>query len=478
MIRNKLSFQMKRECIKNKSNLVYHQNRRFNSQKKVKVPTSESDSKENLEQGFVEKTPLIATMTESGESETKTQAPCDIEDVSRIDAENQIECDAGHQKESDVVPEEETKAKDIGTENQLIDAGQNQSTEKENLSAAQHTGKNSSESENEKSTSGNFIGNTGDIQNESADDSTTENIRETTNTSNVKLKPKISSEKSKPFNCSRCKYSSASKMLLKKHIQRCYGIKSHVCTVCGRGFSIVAELRVHLRRHKWEEQMAREEEGAENNQSDSTTERTAILESVNSQIAKLDSGGKKKDKDVQCDECGNIFTNMSSLFLHKKRHLRGEVKDLYKCEHCDYQNKDQFLFEQHVARKHGERPHLCTICNKTYALERDLTLHHKVAHTEDSAKMCQICGKSFRAQRYLTSHIQRLHQKVKRHFCSVCNKGFFELIKMKDHMATHQPDNERIRPHKCSHCPKAFINKTYLRDHLNTHTGEYQCRVL
>ncbi|KAK5859305.1 hypothetical protein PBY51_003382 [Eleginops maclovinus] len=75
--------------------------------------------------------------------------------------------------------------------------------------------------------------------------------------------------------------------------------------------------------------------------------------------------------------------------------------------------------------------------------------------------MCSLCHKTFPLQRMLTRHL-KCHSLVKRHPCRFCGKGFNDTFDLKRHMRTHTG----IRPYKCELCEKAFTQRCSLESHM------------
>ncbi|XP_054674399.1 zinc finger protein 157-like isoform X3 [Grus americana] len=86
----------------------------------------------------------------------------------------------------------------------------------------------------------------------------------------------------------------------------------------------------------------------------------------------------------------------------------------------------------------GERPYLCTECQKTFKLKIGL-LKHKQTHTKKSgvsSYICTDCGKSFGRHTDLIRH-QRTHTGERPYKCTECEKSFMEKPRLTNHLRTH-----------------------------------------
>ena len=53
----------------------------------------------------------------------------------------------------------------------------------------------------------------------------------------------------------------------------------------------------------------------------------------------------------------------------------------------------------------GEKPFICSVCNKAYARRSHLSVHYRV-HTGERPFICEECGKDFTEKRFLNDHMQ------------------------------------------------------------------------
>lgn len=83
----------------------------------------------------------------------------------------------------------------------------------------------------------------------------------------------------------------------------------------------------------------------------------------------------------------------------------------------------------------GERPHVCTICNKTFTRVFLLQFHMRT-HTGEKPYKCNFCDKSFRQQTDLSCHLST-HTGQKKHNCIMCGKSYIKRSHLAQHMRKH-----------------------------------------
>lgn len=96
--------------------------------------------------------------------------------------------------------------------------------------------------------------------------------------------------------------------------------KTHICEVCGKGFSAPSLLTEHAMTH----------------------------------VAK---------KQIQCDICGKWVKNQRLLGTHKQIHVQTPMK----CPHCDKIKFNKHALNSHISLVHSVKKHQCTICTKSFS---------------------------------------------------------------------------------------------------------------
>uniref|UniRef100_A0A1I7YDY9 GDNF-inducible zinc finger protein 1-like n=1 Tax=Steinernema glaseri TaxID=37863 RepID=A0A1I7YDY9_9BILA len=107
-----------------------------------------------------------------------------------------------------------------------------------------------------------------------------------------------------------------------------------------------------------------------------------------------------------CDQCGSAFGRRGGL----RRHIQMvHIGTLYDCpyEDCDHPGyKCPKALAAHVRAVHtGDRPFLCSQCDRSFVRRNDLKVH-EVTHSAMVDQKCDLCGSVFKRAHYLKKHLR------------------------------------------------------------------------
>lgn len=146
-------------------------------------------------------------------------------------------------------------------------------------------------------------------------------------------------------------------------------------------------------------------------------------------------------KTKECDICGKLLSNYSSLKYHMQLH---SDKTPFECSDCGEKFKTRNAYDG-----------------------------HRTTHMQNVNK-CEICNKTYRQPASLRNHMLK-HENKKPFVCEICGKGMTQKSGYKKHMLLHTGD----KPYTCEFCGKKFRYNSNLLCHRRSHLNErnYACDV-
>lgn len=152
------------------------------------------------------------------------------------------------------------------------------------------------------------------------------------------------------------------------------------------------------------------------------------------------SRNDRNKKSYECDICGKVLSNHSSLKYHLQLH---SDKTPYKCTECGEKFKTRNAFDGHMST-HAENRNKCEICGKTYRQAASLR-SHMLTHANKKPFVCEICGKGTTQKSGYKKHML-LHSDVKSHACEFCG----QLFRYKSNLLCHRRSHLDERNHACN----------------------------
>ncbi|XP_035207450.1 zinc finger protein 836-like [Stegodyphus dumicola] len=164
-------------------------------------------------------------------------------------------------------------------------------------------------------------------------------------------------------------------------------VKPHLCTTCGKSFSLKIQLKRHLLSHvAGAPYICR---NCENNTENRDTK------SYNLRLT--------KKPDHYCDVCNKSFCTKRLLLIHSQEHTE-HIDENYSCDKCEERFVNAFDLKKH------------SLIHKSKKSTNKVVKDSKV-----ELYKCNTCDKSFASARHLEKHFVSHNKK---HVCDVCNKSF------------------------------------------------------
>ncbi|XP_059219712.1 oocyte zinc finger protein XlCOF6 [Stomoxys calcitrans] len=153
-----------------------------------------------------------------------------------------------------------------------------------------------------------------------------------------------------------------------------------------------------------------------------------------------------------------IANNKRVIMNKKPKSFTG----LFQCEKCDKRFNMKSALERHMAVHSTEgRPHACPQCPKRFKRSQDMKWHLKT-HSSEKPNICDICGKGFALKYVLTQH-RRSHEVLEKNFtCSTCGRSYLFEKSLRLHERIHSGKTY----YKCDLCSESFVTHIKFKWHM------------
>ena len=235
-------------------------------------------------------------------------------------------------------------------------------------------------------------------------------------------------DKEKKFKCTDCEKMFSATSLLRSHFRRQHEQNNFTeCPECGKNFTTRSSFRDHFHTH---------------------------FRDPSDRPFKCNFPGCNKSFYRERSlKYHNSISHGSGDFMVKKTSKKTSNL-IYICDFCNKTFTLQSLFKQHVVT-HIEseqriRKHKCNICDAIFKRTEHLRTHMNAVHLKVKPHRCEHigCGKSFSSIGDKNVHLN-VHSDVKPHVCSICQKSFRLTKGLKAHLKTHRNnkfDENKVDP--------------------------------
>ena len=177
------------------------------------------------------------------------------------------------------------------------------------------------------------------------------------------------------------------------------------------------------------------------------------------------------DKPYTCKICKKGFPRMTNL----KRHIDSvhEGKKPYKCQRCDANFGQKSGMKKHLKVVHDEEN---PVSGFDYLIElsvndKEIPPKEHIESDHDGQKpfICTVCQKRFTTKLNLKVHIETVHEGKKPFECPICKKSFTQKNAMTRHInSLHEEIDEKLKPYICDLCNASFARQSHLKGHINS----------
>ena len=243
---------------------------------------------------------------------------------------------------------------------------------------------------------------------------------------------------------------------LKRHMSKAE--EMFVCETCGKSFSQYSDLKLHITKHKPEEQESEDLMTEEEREFFKTLSTNNHLPCKQKPIS---------NQRCDCDICWKNSLNKPCIGLHILANTNSDNNPIL-CDVCGKSFKSKTYLNTHMKLHSGNLPFQCEICRRGFLSKYSLECH-LVSHLNEKPYTCHVCGIKFCSEANMQRHIKVKHEKQQQFKCEVCLKYFTT----KQGLIVHKRMHTGEKPYMCDMCGHSFADPSTFYKHKASHTKKY-----
>ncbi|XP_055641356.1 zinc finger protein 197-like [Toxorhynchites rutilus septentrionalis] len=271
------------------------------------------------------------------------------------------------------------------------------------------------------------------------------------------------------------------------HCLKEHGRALYNCFVCGKTFYLFAHLSEHIKTAHSAEAAQSFIEGSLwrtfSNDDVSINECRMCFRLFASQKAGIQHQEHHlKELSLTCTNCGGKHYESQCSDLRPKL---GTVYEKVLCDLCQRWMSKKNI-KEHLATHANERNYPCTVCKKTFKVQRTANRHiQNHINAQNKRRKCYDCDEVFDSEDSILEHYWQAHPDKRPYNCPICAEGFYLKVHLADHSHMHSDEDRRkisvknpvehyqignARVYECTLCRRCFSAKRTTVAHFLVHT--------